>query len=223
MAEILIADDERIIREGMRAFLVGEGFSVRTARDGEDALKKFSERRPDLVLLDVMIPKMNGFHVCGEIRRTDRLVPILFLTAKDAEADQVRGLGLGADDYIAKSAGEPVLLARIRRALDRTQAVTASADVLRLGPVTVDFVRLRVCEGDRELALLTKTEGNILRFLASEWGIPRNGDEIIAVLRGDGFACEDGMLYTHLSRLRRKLGPAGNLLVNDRGSGYRLV
>ena len=90
MAEILIADDERLIREGMKALFVGEGFSVRTARDGEDALKKFAESRPDLVLLDVMMPKANGFRACEEIRRRDRLVPIVFLTAKDSEADQVR-------------------------------------------------------------------------------------------------------------------------------------
>ena len=111
MAEILLADDERAVREGLKAMLVGEGFSVRTARDGADALAKFAEKRPDAVLLDVMMPKMNGFMACRQMRELDSLVPVVFLTAKDSEADQVRGMGLGADDFISKSAGDEVLLA----------------------------------------------------------------------------------------------------------------
>ena len=88
MAEILVVDDERVLRDGIKAVLSGEGFEVRTARDGEEALRKIAEKRPDLVLLDVMMPKMNGFRCCEKIRGTDRILPIIFLTAKDAEADQ---------------------------------------------------------------------------------------------------------------------------------------
>ena len=84
MAEILVVDDERVIREGLKGLLSGEGFAVRTARDGEDALRKISERAPDLVLLDVMMPKMNGFRTCEEIRKTDAALPVIFLTAKDS-------------------------------------------------------------------------------------------------------------------------------------------
>ena len=140
MAEILLADDERAVREGLKALLVGEGFSVRTARDGADAVAKFSEKRPDAVLLDVMMPKSNGFKACEEMRALDPLVPVVFLTAKDSEADQIRGMGLGADDFISKSAGEEVLLARLRRALARAEAFTAAgreARVIRLGRVSV--------------------------------------------------------------------------------------
>lgn len=225
MAEILIADDERLIREGMKALFAGEGFSARTARDGEDALKKFAERRPDLVLLDVMMPKANGFKACEEIRRLDRFVPIVFLTAKDSEADEVRGIGLGADDYVSKTAGDAVLVARVRRALERAAAIDAKVSpprVLKLGAVAVDFDRLTV-SGPGADGRLTRTEADILRLLAHRADCPMTGDELIAALRGEGFVCEDGMLYTHMSNLRRKLGSAASLLVNDRSAGYRLV
>ena len=108
--EILLADDERAFRSGMKALLESEGFAVRTARDGEAAVRKFAERVPDVVILDVMMPRMNGFRACEEIRKTDRRVPVVFLTAKDDEVDQVRALGLGADDYVSKSAPEAMSL-----------------------------------------------------------------------------------------------------------------
>jgi len=225
MAEILIVDDSSSLRRGMEALFVGEGFSVRTARDGDDALAKFAARRPDLVLLDVMMPKLNGFKVCEEIRKTDRLVPVIFLTAKDSEADQVRGLGLGADDYVSKTVGEAVLVARVRRALERADVVDEGAsrpDVLHLGAVTVDFVRNGLFVGGRE-EHLTKTEADILRVLHDRAGCPLTGDELIDALRGDGFSCEDNMIYAHVSRLRHKLGSAADLLVSERGAGYRLV
>ena len=120
MAEILVVDDERSVRNGLKALLSTGGYSVRLARSGLQALEQFRTRRPDLVLLDVMMPGTNGFDVCREIRREDALVPILFLTSVENEANQVRGFGLGADDYISKTAGEAELFARIRRALPST-------------------------------------------------------------------------------------------------------
>ena len=117
-----------MLREGLKAMLFGEGHAVRTARDGEDALRKISERAPDLVLLDVMMPKMNGFKTCEEIRKADRAVPVIFLTAKDSEADQVRGLGLGADDYVSKDAGETLLLAPQRDRDEEWDAVDPSRE-----------------------------------------------------------------------------------------------
>ena len=228
MAEILIVDDERVLREGLKATLTGEGFAVRTARDGEDALRKLSERAPDLVLLDVMMPKMNGFRTCEEIRKADRSVPIIFLTAKDSEADQVRGLGLGADDYISKDAGETVLLARINRALARTAsfneiAAKREAQPIRLGKVRVDPKSLSVSDPSGEIARLTKTEVDILRLLDSERGAFFSVERLISELRGQGFACEDSMLYSHISHLRRKLGPAGDLISSNRRAGYCLA
>ena len=226
VTEILIVDDERVLREAWKAVLLGEGYAVRTAKDGEDALAKIDEKRPDLVLLDVMMPKLNGFRCCEEIRRRDALLPIIFLTAKDSEADQVRGIGLGGDDYVSKEAGEALLLARIERALVRTREIgqrTAGDSIIRLGRVSVDLRSFSVFENGHEIAQLTKTEADILKLFASRRGEPIVPDDIITELRGNGFACEDAMLYMHISRLRRKLGAASDLIVNKHGVGYCLA
>ena len=225
--EILIADDERAFREGLRALLASEGFAVRTARSGAEAVRKFSERRPDLVILDVMMPKTNGFVACEEIRKLDRRVPVVFLTAKDAESDQVRALGLGADDYVSKSAPESLLLARVRRAEVRSRELSGSppggADrFVRLGKTSVDMTTLEVSVDDRPAGRLTKTEADILRILHANRGRRILTEALISALRGEGFACEDSMLYVHVSNLRRKLGPAAALISSTRGSGYRL-
>ena len=227
MAEILVVDDERVLRDGIKAVLSGEGFEVRTARDGDEALRKIAEKRPDLVLLDVMMPKMNGFRCCERIRETDRILPVIFLTAKDAEADQVRGIGLGADDFVSKSASDAVLLARINRALERTNAIgesvrSASGAVIALGTVSVDLKTFVVAEKGEEIARLTKTEADMLRFLAAHRDELVVADDIITELRGNGFACEDAMLYMHMCNLRKKLGSAGPMIVNKRGVGYIL-
>ena len=227
MAEILVVDDERVLRDGIKAVLSGEGFEVRTARDGDEALRKIAEKRPDLVLLDVMMPKMNGFRCCEKIRATDRVLPVIFLTAKDAEADQVRGIGLGADDFVSKSASDAVLLARINRALERTNAIgesvrSVSGTTIALGTVSVDLKTFVVAEKGEEIARLTKTEADMLRFLAAHRGELVVADDIITELRGNGFACEDAMLYMHMCNLRKKLGSAGPMIVNKRGVGYIL-
>ena len=228
MAEILIADDERVLREGLKAMLLGEGHAVRTARDGEDALRQLSERAPDLVLLDVMMPKMNGFKTCEEIRKADRAVPVIFLTAKDSEADQVRGLGLGADDYVSKDAGETLLLARINRALARRASLSEIATksgtrLIRLGRIRVDMKTLVVSGPNEEIARLTKTESDILRLLDSERGVFFSTEQIISELRGQGFSCTDSMLYSHMSNLRHKLGASGALISCNRNAGYCLA
>ena len=228
MAEILVVDDERTLRESLGKVLAGEGHAVSTAHDGEEALRLLSEKRPDLVLLDVLMPKLNGFRTCEEIRKTDALLPVIFLTAKDSEADQVRGMGLGADDYVSKDASDAVLLARIGRALERSARIGATlaeggAETIRLGAVTVDAKRLVVREADREIARLTPTEAGVLKLLDSARGRPFSTDEIIAALRGEGFACEDALVYMHVSNLRRKLGVAAAMVASARGVGYSLV
>ena len=153
--EILLADDERAFRSGMKALLESEGFAVRTARDGEAAVRKFTERVPDVVILDVMMPRMNGFRACEEIRKTDRRVPVVFLTAKDDEVDQVRALGLGADDYVSKSAPEALLVARdpgyaerpeIKRLIGRLRGIIRAAEYAM---VEYDIPRAMLAEACR--------------------------------------------------------------------------
>lgn len=224
MPEILIVDDDRAVRAGLRAVLKREGYSVRSARRADEALAAFAEKRPDLVLLDVMMPGRSGFSACEEIRRSDPLVPVVFLTAKDDESDHVRAFGLGADDYVSKATGEGEFLARVRRALDRAAAFRAAATEPRrvaFGAVTVDFDALTASGGGVD-ARLTKTEADLLWLLNAERGRLYTYDDILDVLRG-GDLTSYASVQTHVSRLKRKLGGAGELVFNERGLGYKLL
>lgn len=203
MPEILIVDDERAIREGLKMTLSSEGFEVRTARDGDDALKKIAERKPDLVLLDVMMPRMNGFLACEAIRKEDNLLPVIFLTAKDSEADQVRGIGLGADDYISKDCSDAVMLACIRRSLSRSKSIVETVEkksgaLIRVGKVTVDPKSYKVMLGKDEVARLTKTEVDLLDIQFKAWGLlhVRPADRDVA--RAGFRLCRLNALHAHL-------------------------
>jgi len=225
MSSILLVDDDAAIRRTFRVLLEGEGYAVRVARNAEDALAKLSEARPDLVLLDVMMPGRNGFAVCGEIRKTDKLLPVLFLTALDSEADQVRGFGLGADDYISKTTGDAELLARVRRALDRAVAYSASqgnARTVKIGAVTVDFDRHVILDGDKTTSL-TASESDLLRCLSGRRGEICGMAEIFAFLRGTGYLGDIAAIRMLVMRLRRKLGRAGDMVANVPNVGYYLV
>lgn len=221
-AEILIAEDEPPARKGFRALFEGEGYAVRTARDGEDALAKFKDKRPDVVLLDVMMPKMNGIVACAEIRKLDPLVPILFFTAMPSDVGAVRALGLGADDYIDKAKSPEELLARVAAVLRRASAARPCADVLSLGGVSIDFSTM-TASGDGVSDELTKSEALFLRLLASERGKCFSFDEIFAALRGEGYIGDDNAVRCIVKRLKVKLGRAGELIANARGVGYKLV
>ena len=225
MADILVVDDERAIRSYLKGVLTAEGFTVRTARGGDEALEAFREHRPDLVLLDVMMPKRNGFSVCAEIRTVDSLTPVIFLTAKVGEADQVRGFGLGADDYLSKTTSEAELVARVRRAVDRSCAYnSAMRDVrqLKLGNVVVDFDAQTVVGGGVKVRL-TKTEADLLWLFAIERGRLVSYDEMVDVLKAGGFDGDSAALYAYVSRLKKKLGNGGNLIHAERGVGYMLM
>lgn len=224
MADILIADDERAIRSGLRALLRREGHSVRAAKNGDEAVAMYRERRPDLMLLDVMMPKRSGFSVCEEIRVDDALTPVIFLTAKDSEADQVLGFGLGADDYVSKTAGEMELLVRVRRALQRFRAYKDAASgprTAKIGGVEVDFDALTVRGADVD-ERLTKTEADLLWLLNTARGKLVPYGEIVEVLQTGGSA-DETVLRPHVSRIKKKLGRAGSLVYNERGVGYKLI
>lgn len=198
--EILIVDDELAVRRGLSSVLEKNGYSVRNARDGIAALVAIDAHRPDLVLLDVMMPLMDGFGVCAELRKRDRDLPIIFLTARDSDTDQVAGLEVGADDFVSKSSDDAVLLARIRKALERADRLT---------------------KGGAPMGL-TKTEADIYRLLNSERGRYFSVMEIFSAIRGEGCALSSGNLRTHMSRLRGKL-PEGQDLSAVRGRGYALL
>ena len=196
------------------------------AADGAEGINSFKLYEPDLVLLDVMMPKTNGIAVCQEIRRTDPRLPILFFTAMPSDVSLVRGLGCGADDYIDKTRPPEEFLARVDAALRRVRRISdgeAEFRVLRLGGAEVDLERLTVVAEDEREEGLTKSEVQFLRLLSDKPGRVFSKDEIFAALRGEGYVGDDSALRSLVLRLRRKLGRGGNLIVSERGWGYRLM
>ena len=227
---ILVADDDAGMRRACRAMFESDGYEVVAAKDGADALAKFDAGRFDLVVLDVMMPKMNGLDACAEIRRRDALTPVLFFTAMPSEASAVKALGHGADDYVEKSRPPEELRARVRAALRRADAYGDAArrgggevaEDLRIGGVRADFATLTVEQNGRSTPL-TKSEALVLRLLAGSPGRFFSREEILAEVRGAGHEGDDGALRVLVSRLKRKLGAAGGMIVNARGSGYKFL
>ena len=222
--EILVVDDNFRLLRNLAARFEREGYRVRTARDGEEALAAIAAARPDLVLLDVDMPRLGGIPTCERIRRGDRLLPVLFLTAYDDDVNAVRAFGAGADDYLSKDSSDAVLLASVRRALERNAAIVSAVPVRRaeLAGVTIDFDALTLA-GDGVDERLTRTEADFLYLLNSERGRVFSYDEIFEILRGGGYVGDERMLYTHVRNLRHKLGRAGCLLSNVRNVGYTLL
>ena len=232
MSLILIAEDDPSVRSAIADALESDGHSVRLAADGAEALALASATpRPDLVLLDIMMPKRSGYEVCTELRRADPLLPILFLTAKATPADAVLGLGLGADDYIAKPFGVDELLARVRAALRRASArpggsarpgpsVSPSAP-FPFGPFTVDPARYALRAPGAPDIPLTDRELGLLRLFAARPGEVLTRDALLDALWGVRYAGTTRTLDQHIAQLRRKLGPAASLLSTVHGLGYR--
>jgi len=217
--DIVVADDEPSVLEGLCVLLESEGYSVRAARDGEEALRLCRERRPDLILLDAAMPRMSGYAVCAEIRRTDPDVPILFLTARDGEADELRGLAAGADDYISKTAAEAIKLARIAAALRRAGPGVS----FRFGSCRVDAAQMRIIPQDAPERDITPRELAMLRLLASRPGEVFSRDFLLTRLWGTGFDGGDAALSVAVHRLREKLGEDARLIETVSRQGYRLA
>jgi DNA-binding response OmpR family regulator len=204
---------------------------VRTARNGEEAVAMFAERRPDLVLLDVMMPRMSGTAACAAIRGSDPLVPILFFTAMPSDVGAVRALGFGADDYIDKAKSPEELLARVASALRRSRAAGTGAGksapaprlgMLRIGSVSVNFAEM-TAKGPGVSARLTKSDAVILNLLARRRGEIVAHDDIIAALHDGDCAGELAAVRAAVARLKERLGRAGACITTERGFGYRLL
>lgn len=218
--EILIVDDERVIRDALSKLLQSEGYAVRTVTDGVSALAAIESKCPDLVLLDVMMPGTNGFAVCQKIRQLSSDVPVLFLTAKDSEVDQLRGFGVGADDYLAKTASEAILLARIAALLRRNHvSETRPTMCFSLGDAQVDCARLKLVFGE-DTADLTLREIEMLRWFAANVGSVASHDFLLTRFWGVDSNVTLSALQMQIKRLREKLGPLGNRLASVHAQGY---
>src|SRR5512138_83243 len=175
---ILVVEDELPMRTGLEDCLSGEGYRVLTAADGEIGLRKAVEEKPDLLLLDIMLPRLDGFSVCAELRRLGHSTPVLMLTAKGQLEDRVRGLDCGADDYLVKPFSTDELLARVRAILRRVQRQSRGPVTLTLGEVHIDLARQTARRG-RKLLHLTSKEFAMLRLLAEAEGEPVSREKFL--------------------------------------------
>ena len=223
MTDILAAEDDASIRAGLAATLESEGYSVRTAADGAQAMEEYRKKRPDLLLLDVMMPEKSGWDVCTEIRRADPSLPVIMLTAKSSETDKVLGLGLGADDYITKPFGMRELLARVAAALRRAKLQPAAhGDApFRFGSRTVNPRSMSIAGPDGDETAIGRKELEILRMLSSRPGeaVPR--DEMLDTVWGQSYCGVTRTLDQYIAQVRKKLGEDSRLLETVHGTGYR--
>lgn len=221
--KILVVDDEADILELVSYNLSKDGFQVIRAQSGEDAVASAQSEIPDLILLDIMLPGIDGLDVCRAIRRNEKTksIPIIFLTAKGEEADVVAGLELGADDYLVKPFSPRVLLARAKAILRRNHTISANTDdVVQIDGISIDPKRHEVKLSDEQLEL-TSTEFKLLHHLARHPGYVFTRAQLVDAVHGDDYPVTDRSVDVQVVGLRRKLGDFGGLVETVRGVGYR--
>jgi DNA-binding response OmpR family regulator len=221
MKSVLVVDDERNIVELVRLYLEKEGFNVVSAADGEQALVQFERTDPDLVILDLMLPKLDGFEVCRELRRRGD-VPILMLTARSEDIDAIVGLELGADDYVTKPFNPRALVARVKAILRRTDATAKGGRPIQVGDLRIDPRRREAMIGERRLDLRAR-EFDLLAALARDPGVVLSRDTLLEDVWGTDFPGETRTVDVHVAEVRKKLGDDGPQIETLRGIGYRLV
>jgi two-component system phosphate regulon response regulator PhoB len=220
--KILIVDDEPDALEVLGYKLNEVGWTCVSATDGLKAIEAVRVERPDLIVLDLMMPELDGTEVCKILRRdpATSAIPIIMLTAKSTELDRVVGLELGADDYVTKPYSPRELVLRISKLLKRGAAAESPDDHLRIGPVEIDVSR-HVARVDSKPVTLTATEFNLLLILARRRGRVQTRERLLQDVWGYKTTFDTRTVDTHMRRLREKIGPAAELLQTVRGVGYR--
>lgn len=225
MRRILIIEDETAMRMALTDILVAEGYRVTAAVDGESGLDQARRQKPELILLDVMMPKLDGYSVAALLRRSGSAVPVLMLTAKGEIADRVNGLDAGADDYLVKPFSREELMARVRALLRRVSRRASEAPaVLTFGTRIVDLVRMEV-RGGRGALHLTAKDFGILRLMAERMGQPVTRDEFLDVVWGMNSFPTTRTVDMHIAMLRSKLEPnpaEPRFIKTVHGVGYKL-
>jgi DNA-binding response OmpR family regulator len=224
MQRILIIEDETPMRTALADVLDGEGYRALTAADGEVGLQRALEEKPDLILLDIMMPKLDGFEVCAELRRLGHATPVLMLTAKGQVEDRVTGLDAGADDYLVKPFSTEELLARVRALLRRTQRQAKAPLKLKVGDVEVDLARQTATRG-RKPVHLTAKEFAMLRLMAETPGEPVSRERFLDLVWGCTAFPTTRTVDNHVASLRHKIEKnpdAPRWLKTVHGVGYKL-
>jgi two-component system phosphate regulon response regulator PhoB len=222
MPRILIVEDEPAISFGLELDLKTDGYDIEIVEDGESASRRGREGGFDLIVLDVMLPKKDGFEVCRELRRAGIKTPVLMLTAKSQEAEKVMGLDLGADDYLTKPFSPRELVLRVKSLLRRSQPGEEPAEQIRAGSLLLDIPR-HVVRLNNKVIALTATEFKLLTVLVQRRGRVQSREQLLREVWGYDTPIETRTVDTHMRRLREKLGSAAKYLDTLRGVGYRFV
>jgi len=221
MKTILVVDDAPNIVELVRMYLEGAGYATLVATDGRSAVELHRKHRPDLVILDVMLPGMDGFEVCRAIRR-EADTPVVMLTARTDDIDAIVGLELGADDYVTKPFNPRALVARVKAILRRTDGTVRLGRPVEVGTLRIEPRRREVTVGDRAVDLRAR-EFDLLAALARDPGVVLSREALLEDVWGTDFPGETRTVDVHVSELRKKLGPDGPTIESVRGVGYRLI
>ncbi|MDC7235448.1 MAG: response regulator transcription factor [Spirochaetales bacterium] len=225
MAKLLIVEDEADIRELISFNLEMSGYEVEKARDGEEGLALARSGEFDLIILDLMLPGMDGIKVCTQLRKDSATAhtPIIMLTAKSEDEDVVSGLETGADDYITKPFSPRILIARVKAALRRTQSETKTDDsnIISIHDIVIDTARHEIHLAGEPLNL-SATEFAILRFLAKNPGWVFSRNQIIDSVKGEDYPVTARSVDVQVLGIRKKLGDKGNIIETVRGIGYRM-
>lgn len=221
MYRLLIVDDEEKIREIIKKYAVFEGYETDEATDGMDAVEKCRGNDYDLIIMDIMMPFLDGFSAAKEIRRS-KDIPVIMLSARGEEYDKIHGFEVGADDYVVKPFSPKELMMRVSAVINRTKKNASSneKEIVSFGGLTVDFTG-RLVYVDGEKADLTPKEYELLFYLVRNRGIALSREKLITEVWGYDFYGDDRTLDTHIKLLRKSLGEYANLIVTLRGVGYR--
>jgi DNA-binding response OmpR family regulator len=218
---ILVADDEKNIVQLARLYLGNEGFRVEEAANGKQALEKARSLNPDLIVLDIMMPEMDGLTVCKEIRKTSN-VPVIILTARDDDVDKIVGLEVGADDYVTKPFNPRELVARVKAVLRRSQGSISPEAVLEAGDIRLDPLRREVTVGGKQISLRAK-EFDLLSAFMRYQGVVLDRERLLSLVWGQDFYGDTRTIDVHVAWLREKLSGAKARVQTVWGVGYKLV
>jgi len=218
---ILVVDDEKNIVQLARLYLNNEGFRVETAHDGKQALEKTKSVKPDLIVLDIMMPEMDGLTVCKEIRKTSN-VPVIILTARGDDVDRIVGLEIGADDYMAKPFNPRELVARVKAVLRRAQGERETPEIIEVNGLRIDAASREVTLDGRQLQLRAK-EFELLSAFAQHKGTVLDRERLLRLVWGTDYYGDSRTIDVHVAWLRDKLGESSVKIQTVWGVGYKLV
>ena len=220
MSKLLIVDDEEKIREFIKKYAIFEGYSIKEASNGMEAINICKNEKFDLIILDIMMPELDGFSTCKEIKKLYDDIPIIMLSARGEEYDKIHGFELGIDDYVVKPFSPKELMMRVNAILKRTTNQSPQKEIFIKDSLVIDFTA-RIVTVDNKKVDMSPKEYDLLFYLVKNKGIALSREKILNEIWGYDFYGDDRTLDTHIKLLRKSIAPYNDLIVTLRGVGYR--